>query len=118
MRSSLPVSDVKVEPAFLCYPTGGPDQLLAIWAEHREAVEFRVVRHLLEACSIWVDQIELEVAAPRILIVRREDDPPVVGREKRREVGATEVRDLLLVRPVGVHDPDLHPVRANQTLLD
>src|ERR1051325_7898702 len=51
-----------------------PDQFLAIGAELRKAVEFRIERHLLHPRPIELDQVEIEVPRPRILVVRREDD--------------------------------------------
>src|SRR5688500_2466969 len=68
-----------------CAPVGGEHQLASIRAEHREAVELRVPGHLLEAGSIDVDQIQVEVAATRVAQVRAEDDLSSVGVKKWRE---------------------------------
>jgi len=37
-------------------------------------------------------------------------------RPRRTEVGAAEVRDLPLIAAVGVHDPQLHAIGANEPL--
>ena len=95
---------------------GGPHEPRAVGAEHGEAVELWVRRHLLEPCAVDVYEIQIEVATARILVVRREDDAPPVGGDEGREVGTTQVRNLSLIGSVGVHHPDLHPIRADETL--
>src|SRR5688572_12485214 len=45
----------------------GPDELLAVGREHREAVEGGAERHLLEARAVEVDEVEIEVRAARVL---------------------------------------------------
>src|SRR5262249_59549624 len=101
----LPVRDEQIQTALFDDASRSPDELFAVWTEHRKAVELRIVGDLLEAAHIEVDEIELEVPASGALVVRREDDPPIVRGEKRPEVRAAEVRDLKLVGAVGVHDP-------------
>src|SRR3990172_3057840 len=95
-------------------PIGGKDQLGAVWREHWEPVEVPVRGDLHESRTVHVHEVEIEVAGPWILVVRREDDPPAVGMEIRCEVGPAEVRDLPLVRAVRVHDPQLHMARPDQ----
>src|SRR5439155_14679155 len=82
-------------------PIGGPHELRAVGAEHREAVELTVRRHLFEPGAVEVHEIQIEVAAARILVVRREDDAPAVRNEERREVGPAEVGNLPLIGSVG-----------------
>jgi hypothetical protein len=75
-----------------------------------------VVMHVLAASEAWAQRRPPEVAAARILVVRREDDPTTVGREEGGEVGTPELRDLTLIGAVRVHHPELHPIRAHETL--
>src|ERR1044071_10034058 len=93
-----------------------PDEVSTIGAELREAIEVGIGRHLFEPGSVRIDQVQIEVATPRILIVGRENDAPTVRSEERSEVGASQVGDLVLVGAVRVHHPDLHLVRTNHLL--
>ena len=58
----------------------------------------------------------IEVSALRVLVVRREHDALSVRRPRRAEVGAAKMRDLRLVRSVGVHDEELDLGRTNEIL--
>ena len=116
--SGLPVGDEQIQIAVLRRAAGRPNDLLSVRTEHRKAVELGMVGHLFESRSVRVDEIQLKIAAARILVVRRENDLAAVGREERSEVGAAEVRDLMLIGPVGVHDPDLHAIGPHQSLLE
>src|SRR5688500_14415016 len=116
-ESRNPVGEKKVGSTWVrSVPIGRPDELLSIRAEHRKAIELAVLRHLLECGSVEVDEVEVEVTATRILVVRREDDPSAAWREKRREVGPAKVGDLALSGTVSVHDEQLHPIRPHQSL--
>lgn len=42
---------------------GGPDETLAIGSEHRESVEIWSEGDALEPSAVFVDQVEIEVAA-------------------------------------------------------
>src|SRR4029079_12072003 len=77
-----PVGDEDVGVAGLrVVAVGRKDQVRAVRREHREAVEGRVVRDAFEAGAIDIDEVQLEVALLRVLVVRREDDPLAVRRE-------------------------------------
>src|SRR5215475_1966367 len=84
-RSFLPIRDEEIEPSLGDDATGGPDELLAVGAEHRKTIELRIVGYLFESAPIEVHEIQLEVPAPRVFVIRREDDLPVVRREERPE---------------------------------
>ena len=93
--STNPVGDEHVRLAFrLGVPVRGEDEVLAVWREHREPVERVVERHAFEARAVHIDQVEIEVAALRVVDVRREDQPLAVRVPGGREVGAAELRDL------------------------
>src|SRR3990172_3355290 len=118
-RLRSPVGDEQVDVARLRIGAArGPDQLSAVRAERREPVEPRIEGDLLEARAVHADQIQIEVTASRVFVVRREDDLPAVERPRRAEVRASQTRDLALVTPVGVHDPELHPARAHDPLCE
>src|ERR1035437_3450033 len=59
---------------------GRPDQLAAVRAEHGKSVESLVRRDLLEAAAVEMHEVEIEVAATRVLVVRREDELLAVVR--------------------------------------
>ena len=99
-------------------PVGGPDQLLPVGAEHREAVEVGIPGHLLEPGAVGVDQEQVEVTAPRIEVVRREDDSPSVGVKERREVGAAKRRDFPRMLSVGIGYPELELGGPDQPLTE
>src|ERR1700694_2779225 len=67
-------------------PVGGPHERAAVRAEHREAVERRLRRHLFETTPVEIHQKEIVVAAAWTQIVRREDQTGAVGRPRRAEV--------------------------------
>src|SRR5688500_969249 len=96
----------------------GPHESSPVRAELREAVELRVGGHLFQPRAVDVDEVQVKITAARILVIRRENDPRTIGSEERSEVGAAEVGDLTLVRAIGVHDPDLHLVRADHLLAE
>src|SRR4029079_14200482 len=74
-----PVGDEDVGFAGLrVVAVGREDQVRAVRREHREPVEGRVVGDALEAGAIDIDQVQLEVALLRVLVIRREDDAPAV----------------------------------------
>ncbi len=77
-----PVGDEQVRVACATIvAVARPDDLLAIGREHGEGVEDALRGDLRQARSIEIDHVELEVVAPRRMMIRREDDPLVVGRE-------------------------------------
>ena len=67
---------------------------LAVGREHREAVEARRVGDALEAGAVDVHRPDVELAALRVAVVRREEDASSRRDEERRERGGVEVRDL------------------------
>src|SRR5690606_32070527 len=97
---------------------GCEDQVLAVGAEHREAVEHGARRHALEVLPVDVDQVEIEVAPRRIAEIGAEDDPAAGGVPVRREVRCAVVGDAALVRPVRVHHVDVQLARPDQPLLE
>src|SRR5215813_1954325 len=97
---------------------GAEDDLLAVGREHREAVEGVVERDALQPRAVDVDYIKVEVAPALVIDVRREDDPLAVGEEVRSEAGFVELCHAALVRPVGVHHPDVQLRRADQILFE
>src|SRR3954467_4183438 len=84
-----PVGNVHVRVAFVRgVAVAGKNELRAIGREHGEAVEGRVARDPFEGAAVNVDGPEVEVAAPRVLVVRGEDDSFAVGIPVRRKAGA------------------------------
>src|SRR6185312_5463185 len=82
-------------------PVGRPDQLLAVWTEHGEAVEGGVGGNLLQSGSVRVDEKNVEVAELGIgVVVGREDDLFAVGGPRWAKAGAAQVGDLALVGSV------------------
>ena len=41
---------------------GSPNEALAVGGKHREGVEIGVIGHSVEACAVFIDQIEIEAA--------------------------------------------------------
>src|SRR4051812_9848003 len=106
-ESRHPVSQEHVRGTAIWRMTVGlPNQLSPVRTKHREAIEFGVRSHLFETRTVGVHEVQIEVAATRILVIRREDDATPIGREKGSEVGTAKVRDLMLAAAIGVHDPD------------
>ena len=69
--SVLPVRKKQVGLArFGIKPIGRPNQLLAIRAKHREAVELRIRGDALQPCTVGIDQKQIEIAALRTDVVR------------------------------------------------
>jgi len=91
-------------------------QRLAVWREHRKAVEAGRVRDALEVRAVDVDRVDVELGAARIDEVRREQDALAVGEEVRRERRAGEIRDLTCFGAVGVREPDVHLRRLDEIL--
>ena len=82
----------------------GPDDLLAVRAEHRESIKSGRRRHLLERGAIRLDQKEIEVAELGIgVMVGGEHDPLAIGRPRRAEARRTEMSDLALIAPISVN---------------
>ena len=116
-RLRHPIREKQIRLARLCVvPVGCPHERPPIGAEHRESIETRVGRDLFERRPVNIHEVEIEIAAARLFVVRRKDQPPAIWRPRRPKVGAAEVCDLALVTSVGVHDPQFHPVRTHQAL--
>ena len=82
-------------------------QLLPVGRKHRKAIKGVVVSYALHAGAVRLNHVEIEVAALRIGDVRRENYPLAVGKEIGREAGFVQMRDLSLVRAIGIHHPNL-----------
>ena len=66
VRLPDPVSNENVRFVRLpVVPIGGKDQLFAVMAEHREAVESGVIRHSLNLARLDIDQVEIKVSSFR-----------------------------------------------------
>src|SRR5262245_17489306 len=92
-----PIRDKQVQPTLRHRPPRSPYKLLAVRAEHWEAVKLGIVGYGFQTGPIRIYQIQFEVAAPRIFVVRREDDSLVIRSEKWTEVGPADVGNLTLV---------------------
>src|SRR5260370_3255356 len=57
-----------------------PDESLAVGGEHRKRIELRASGHLLQSCSVEVDEVEVEVAGGRRAPGSGEDDPPPLSK--------------------------------------
>src|SRR5437763_777715 len=94
-----------------------PNDAVAIGTEHRKAVEGVRGRHLLEAGSVRIDQKKVEIPELGVgMMVRGKDDFLSVGGPRGTKASRAQVRDLVLVAAVGVHDPEIHLVRSHQPL--
>src|SRR5690348_1875760 len=98
MPSGFPIGNINVQLPDRCATSiRRPNELLSVRTEHGKAVELGVRGDLLESGTIDVHQVEIEVSAMGIPVIRREDDALSVGRIVRREVGPAQVGDLMLV---------------------
>src|SRR5262249_54841767 len=83
--------------------------------EHQQGIKIEIVRNTLKTGAIFVDDVEVEVAAvPGIGHVGSEDDALAVWQEVGREIGGAVVGDLVLVVAVGVHHPDFKIAGTDQ----
>src|SRR5437016_14254326 len=92
--------------------------MLRIVRKHWKTVEAFVERDLLQACSIAVDEVEIEIRAAwiRIVHIRSEDDLLSVRMKVRREIRGAVRCDLAFVAAVGPHDHDLKFYRHDEVL--
>jgi hypothetical protein len=95
---------------------GSPDEPPAVGSEHREGVEIGRISDALEASTVFVDDIEIEIAAVfRIGNVRSEDDAFSVGMPVGREIRGAVAGHLVLVGTVGIHNPNFQIPRTDET---
>src|SRR2546423_2564408 len=98
-------------------PIGWPHQSMAVGTEHRKAVKGWRRSYLFQPRPIRICKEQIEVAELWIgVMVRGEDDFLAIGCPRRAETGGAQMRDLTLVAPIGIHDPEIHLVGAHQTL--
>src|SRR5205823_8954664 len=93
------------------------DQVLRVGGKHREAIECFVERDLLEARAVQIDQVHVEVALLRIILIRREYEPPAVRVPRRRKAGGAERCQLPIVPAVAIHHVELELSRPPQVFL-
>ncbi len=98
-------------------PIAREDEFFAVSAEHREAVELGGGRNSLEVLAIEIRHIKVKFSTLRIGEVGAEYDVLAVGMKKRRKGSAAQMRDLVFVAPIGVHDPDFQLAGANETFM-
>src|SRR5208283_592030 len=102
----------------LAVAMGDPNQLLAIGAEHGEAVEAVAVGDALEARAVDFDGVEFEIAhAAGRSHVGGENDALAVRKERRGEAGGIQAGELALATAIGFHEPDFKRGGTNQILL-
>ena len=94
-----------------------PYELCPIGTEHRESIERLVERELLETGTVGVYKVEIEISASWTLVIGRKNYTLSVRRPRRTEVRTAKMRDLPLVRAVGIHDEQLDFGRSHQPLV-
>src|SRR6516164_8367452 len=99
----------------LAVAVGGPDEALPVGGEHGESIEIGVVGDALLSGAVFVDDVEIEVAAIfGIGLIRSKNDALAVGQPIRTKVGRAVSSDLVLVGAVGVHNPDFQVARTDE----
>src|SRR6266550_1931632 len=111
---STPVGDKEVRLArLMCVTIRCPHQFFPVGAEFRKSIEGFIECQLLESGPIGVDEKKIEVSAPRAQVVRCENDFLPIWSPRRAEIRAAQVRDLVLIRSVSVHQEELDLRRSH-----
>ena len=98
-------------------PVGTEDELLAIAGEHGKTVESTAVGDTLKAGAILFDHEQIECSAFGIEIIRGKDDMLAIGRPIGGKTCSIQMRDLPLVRPIGIHHKNFELGRLYEPLL-
>src|SRR3974390_587849 len=95
---------------------GSPDEALAIGSEHGEAVEVGMECDAVLVGAVFIDDVEIEVAAILgVVCIGGKDEALAIGKPVGGEIRGAIVSDLMLMGAVGVHDPDFEIAGTDKT---